>query len=70
MNKLDEMWAALAAYQPQADKKGHGDTWAAMCKEKTSVAALAARAAGAAVADAYAAGDAYAAAYAAAVADA
>jgi len=39
MNKLNEMWAALAAYQPQADKEGHGDTWATMCKEKTTVAA-------------------------------
>ncbi len=42
MNKLNEMWAALAAYQPQADAEGHGDTWATMCKEKTSGAARAA----------------------------
>ena len=39
MNKLNEMWTALAAYQPQADKAGHGDTWATMCREKTSGAA-------------------------------
>ena len=36
MTKLDEMWAALAAYQPQADDLGHGDSWAAMCQEKTT----------------------------------
>jgi len=46
MNKLDEMWAALAAYQPKADAEGHGDTWATMCRERTSVAAYAAYAAG------------------------
>ncbi len=50
MNKLNEMWAALAAYQPQADAEGHGDTWATMCREKTSGAARAAWSA----ADAYA----------------
>jgi hypothetical protein len=50
MKKLDEMWAALAAYQPKADAEGHGDTWAKMCKEKTSDAARAAWSA----ADAYA----------------
>ncbi len=27
MTKLDEMWAALAAYQPQADAAGHGESW-------------------------------------------
>jgi hypothetical protein len=42
MNKLNEMWAALAAYQPKADAEGHGETWATMCKEKTSDAAEAA----------------------------
>ncbi len=39
MNKLNEMWAALAVYQPQADAEGHGETWATMCREKTSGAA-------------------------------
>ena len=39
MSKLEEMWAALAAYQPQADAAGHGATWAKMCKEKTAKAA-------------------------------
>ena len=42
MTKLDEMWVALAAYQPQADAKGHGKSWAKMCSEKTSAAAYAA----------------------------
>ena len=60
MTKLDEMWAALAAYQPQADAKGHGESWAHMCSEKTIDAA------NAAAADAYAAWAAYAAADAAA----
>ena len=31
MTKLNEMWAALAAHQPQADAAGHGESWAAMC---------------------------------------
>lgn len=44
MKILDEMWAALAAYQPQADASGHGDSWARMCREKTHVAAAAAAA--------------------------
>jgi hypothetical protein len=39
VNKLDEMWEALATYQPQADAEGHGKTWATMCQEKTSSAA-------------------------------
>ena len=34
--KLNEMWAALAAYQPQADAAGHGKSWATMCKKKTA----------------------------------
>ena len=34
--KLDEMWAALAVYQPQADAAGHGESWARMCANKTS----------------------------------
>ena len=44
MTKPDEMWAALAAYQPQADAAGHGESWGAMCQLRT-------------VASAYAAGD-------------
>ena len=39
MTKLNEMWAALAVYQPQADAAGHGETWARMCSEKTYAAA-------------------------------
>jgi len=36
---LAEMWAALAEYQPQAERDGHGDTWQAMCEERTEDAA-------------------------------
>ena len=61
---LEEMWAALAVYQKQADKNGHGKSWAKMCREKTSSAAYAAYsdASTAAAADAavYAAGAVYA----------
>jgi hypothetical protein len=39
---LDAMWAALAEYQPFADRDGHGDTWRAMCEERTSEFALSA----------------------------
>jgi hypothetical protein len=39
---LAEMWAALAEYQEQADRDGHGDTWRAMCAERTDGAAHAA----------------------------
>jgi hypothetical protein len=42
MDKVEEMWAALAAYQPRADAAGHGLSWARMCKEKTVEAAVAA----------------------------
>ena len=49
--KLNEMWAALAAYQPQADAAGHGKSWATMCKKKTANATYAA----ADAADAYSA---------------
>jgi hypothetical protein len=68
-NKLNEMWAALAAYQPQADAVGHGESWARMCEKKTYDAADAAANA-AAYAAVYAAADAavYAAADAAAAA--
>ena len=39
---LAEMWAALESYQAQADRHGHGDTWRAMCEERTEEAAWAA----------------------------
>jgi hypothetical protein len=66
MNKLDEMWAALIAYFPQATANGHGESWAKMCNEKTAAATYAAADAAAtyAAADA-AAADAAAATYAA-----
>ena len=63
--KLNEMWAALTAYQPQADAAGHGESWAKMCKEKTYAASDAAASDAAAdAADAYADYAYYAAAYA------
>ena len=34
-----EMWRELEAYQEQADRDGHGDTWAAMCRARTQPAA-------------------------------
>lgn len=34
-DKLNEMWAALATYQPKADADGHGESWALMCSERT-----------------------------------
>ena len=52
MTKLQEMWAALLAYLPQATANGHGESWRKMCSEKTADAAFAA---------AWAAYDAYAA---------
>jgi hypothetical protein len=68
MDKVKEMWATLAAYQPQADAAGHGPSWARMCKEKTYAAAddAAAAAAAAAVDTVAAYADADAASYAAA----
>jgi hypothetical protein len=39
---LAEMWRELAEYQPQADRDGHGDSWRAMCEERTEEAAWAA----------------------------
>ena len=36
MNRLNEMWATLEAYLPQAVAKGHGKSWARMCEEKTA----------------------------------
>lgn len=70
--KLAKMWAALAEYQPQADRDGHGESWRKMCEERKSAAAFAAaEAAYAAFATAsYAAKAAYAACYAASNADA
>ena len=56
MSKLNEMWVALVAYQPQANAEGYGKTWTKMCEEKTAAAAAdasaAAYAAAAAAADA------------------
>ena len=42
MTKLDEMWVDVADYQSIADDKGHGDTWAEMCRLRTVKACLAA----------------------------
>ena len=42
MTRLDELWDALAAYQSIADDKGHGDTWAEMCRLRTVEACRAA----------------------------
>jgi len=39
---LAEMWRELAEYQPIADSDGHGDTWRAMCADRTGAAAWAA----------------------------
>jgi hypothetical protein len=39
-DKLNEMWTALAAYQPKADANGHGASWAFMCSERTEEAAI------------------------------
>jgi hypothetical protein len=32
---LAEMWRELSEYQPQADRDGHGESWAKMCSERT-----------------------------------
>ena len=37
--KLTEMWAAFEAYQPHADKAGHGESWKRMTQERTADAA-------------------------------
>jgi hypothetical protein len=37
---LAEMWRELSEYQPQADSDGHGESWRAMCAERTVNAAL------------------------------
>jgi hypothetical protein len=39
---LAEMWAALADYQPMAERDGHGESWARMCRDRTQEAAYAA----------------------------
>jgi hypothetical protein len=39
---LAEMWRELSEYQPQADRDGHGESWARMCRERTERAAYAA----------------------------
>jgi hypothetical protein len=36
---LAEMWRELKAYQPQADRDGHGESWRRMCEERTQAAA-------------------------------
>jgi hypothetical protein len=36
---LAEMWRELSEYQPQADRDGHGESWARMCEERTHAAA-------------------------------
>jgi hypothetical protein len=36
---LAEMWWKLSKYQEQADRDGHGESWRAMCSEKTQSAA-------------------------------
>jgi hypothetical protein len=42
MTKLDEMWIELAKYQDKADRDGHGESWAEMCKLKSAESAFAA----------------------------
>jgi hypothetical protein len=39
---LAEMWRELEAYQEQADRDGHGESWARMCSERTEKASRAA----------------------------
>lgn len=43
MTDLNEMWAALAQYQPYADKRGFGAEWRTMCEERTEKSARAAK---------------------------
>ena len=38
MTDLNEMWQELARYQPYADKRGFGDAWRRMCKERAGKA--------------------------------
>jgi hypothetical protein len=37
---LAEMWAALADYQPQADRDGHGESWRRMCSKQSGAASF------------------------------
>lgn len=50
MTDLNEMWAALEAYQPYAEKRGFGEAWKRMTTERTMDAAYAAAARAAAFA--------------------
>ena len=36
---LAEMWRELEAYQPFANRDGHGESWRVMCEERTEEAA-------------------------------
>jgi hypothetical protein len=36
---LAEMWRELEAYQEQANRDGHGESWRRMCEERTQAAA-------------------------------
>jgi hypothetical protein len=38
-DKLNEMWAALTAYQAKAEESIHGYTWSRMCSLRTEGAA-------------------------------
>ena len=38
MTDLEQMWVELAKWQPEADKRGYGATWAEMCELKTAAA--------------------------------
>lgn len=40
MTDLNEMWEALAQYQPYADKRGFGDEWRRMTTKRTVSAAV------------------------------
>ena len=42
MTELDEMWDALEKHQFRADKRGHGESWAEMCRLRTEKACTAA----------------------------
>jgi len=39
---VNEMWNHLAQHQPIADRRGYGDAWKTMCKERTVKAGRAA----------------------------
>ena len=41
---LAEMWRELEAYQPMADRYGHGESWRTMCRERSPFAAYSAAA--------------------------